>query len=148
MNIFKQVWTAIILQIGNRSWYYLFVLQQIISTRSIKKKISEISFLWGLKIPNGLRSHNFGPSLGNRISVIIYTYTLCLICYEYIGSPKAGVHICSHEGSYKLPLLVTHFGQSVYGLYTQCLNMLPKSIILRMFDHVRKLIDQQQPLFN
>ena len=44
----------------------------------------------------------------------IYTYTLCPMCYGYIGSPKAGVYICSHEGAkrpregwYILPLLVT-----------------------------------------
>ena len=90
----------------------------------------------------------------------IYTYTLCPMCYGYIGSPKAGVYICSHEGAkrpregwYILPLLVTQCfhsneGRAVYGLYTRCLNILPRSITLRMFDHVHKLIDQQQPLVN
>ena len=87
-------------------------------------------------------------------------YTLCPMCYGYIGSPKAGVYICSHEGAkrpregwYILPLLVTQCfhsneGRAVYGLYTRCLNILPRSITLRMFDHVHKLIDQQQPLVN
>ena len=96
----------------------------------------------------------------SQLHDFIYTYTLCPMCYGYIGSPKAGVYICSHEGAkrpregwYILPLLVTQCfhsneGRAVYGLYTRCLNILPRSITLRMFDHVHKLIDQQQPLVN
>ena len=47
-------------------------------------------------------------------TVFTYRYTLCSMCYGYIGSPKAGAYICSHEGAkrpregwYILPLLVT-----------------------------------------
>ena len=49
-----------------------------------------------------------------QIGPFKYTYTLCPMCYGYIGSPKAGLYICPHEGAkrpregwYILPLLVT-----------------------------------------